>query len=147
MAMKKLLVALFGLAAAAAGAQQALGTVSNVQGVVTVTQGTTGTVVMPGSPILNGMRFVTTSNGTTTLTMNSGCVVTLQPGQAVTVLQSMSCQQLVAAVQPVPVAPGGGAVFAANPGLVNAFIITVGLGAAAHGLRRIVADDQNISPN
>src|SRR5512141_392107 len=105
MVMKKLLLALSSLAAAAAMAQTALGTVSNVQGVVTATQGATGTVVTPGSLIMNGTRFVTTSTGSVTLTLNNGCVVTLQPAQSVTVLQSMTCQQLVAAVQPVPTAP------------------------------------------
>ena len=57
MALKKILVALSSFAATAVMAQ-ALGTVSNVQGVVTATQGATGVAVTPGSPIVNGMRFV-----------------------------------------------------------------------------------------
>jgi hypothetical protein len=142
MALKKLLIALSSLAAAAAIAQPALGTVSNVQGIVTATQGATATTVAPGSPIVNGMRFVTTSSGTATLTMNSGCVVTLQPGQAVTVLQSMNCQQLTAAVQAVSVAPvatAGGA----TPVVVTGFLLAVGAGVLYEATR----DDENLSPN
>ena len=141
MALKKILVALSSFAATAVMAQ-ALGTVSNVQGVVTATQGATGVAVTPGSPIVNGMRFVTTSSGTATLTLNSGCVVTLQPGQAVTVLQSMNCQQLIAAVQPVPVAPAG-TLIGATPGIVTAFVLAVGAGV----LYEATKDDENLSPN
>jgi hypothetical protein len=142
MALKKLLIALSSFIAASAMAQASLGTVSNVQGVVTATQGATGTAVAPGSPILNGMRFVTTSSGTATLTLNSGCVVTLQPGQAVTVLQSMNCQQLTAAVQAVPVAPVG-AIAAVNPLIPVGFAIAVGVGV----LREATKNDENLSPN
>ena len=142
MALKKLLVALSSIVAAAAMAQAPLGTVSNVQGVVTATQGATGVVVTPGSPIVNGMRFVTTSSGTATLTLNSGCVVTLQPGQAVTVLQSMNCQQLTAAVQPVPVAPAT-AFRGGTPPIVTGFLLAVGAGVLYEATR----DDDNLSPN
>jgi hypothetical protein len=143
MALKKLLVALSSLAAVAAMAQTALGTVSNVRGIVTATQGATGTAVAPGSPILNGTRFVTTSSGSATLTLNSGCVVTLQPGQAVTVLQSMTCQQLTAAVTAVPVAPGAAAVAGASPAIVTGFVLAVGLGA----LQDATSNNENLSPN
>ena len=143
MALKKLLVALASLAAAAAIAQSALGTVSNVQGVVTATQGTTGTVVAPGSVIVNGTRFVTTSTGTVTLRLNSGCVVTLQPAQSVTVLQNMTCQQLTAAVQPVPVAPAQVFAAGANPAVVIGFVLAV----AAGTLYEATKDDENLSPN
>src|SRR3954467_3439657 len=116
MALKKLFVALSSLVAAAA-MEQSLGTVSNVQGIVTATQGATGTTVAPGSAIVNGTRFVTTSTGSVTLSLNNGCVVTLQPGQAVTVLQSMTCQQLTAAVQAVPVAPNAAVAGAGTPAI------------------------------
>lgn len=115
MTPKHLLLALATLACAPAFAQAPLGTVTQVEGVVTATQGATGVAVTPGTPIQNGMRFVTTSRGSVTLQLNSGCTVSVPAGHGVTVLQSMTCQQLTAAVQPVvPVAaqPGfaGGAV-------------------------------------
>jgi hypothetical protein len=117
MALKKLLVALSSLAAAAAMAQS-LGTVSNVQGIVTATQGAT-------------------------LALNNGCVVTLQPGQAVTVLQSMTCQQLTAAVQAVPVAPAAAVAAGATPAIVTGFGLAVGLGA----LQDATSNNENLSPN
>ena len=141
MALKKLFAALASLAAAAAFAQPVLGTVTNVQGVVTATQGATGVAVTPGSPIVNGMRFVTTSSGTATLTLNSGCVVTLQPGQAVTVLQSMNCQQLVAAVQPVPVGPGRPILVGGGNGIAIAgLLVPIVLFTA-------IRNEENLSPN
>jgi hypothetical protein len=116
MTPKNLLLAAVAFAAVSAFAQQSIGTVSNVQGVVTATQGGTGVTVTPGTPIQNGMRFVTTSSGSVTLQLNSGCTVTVPPNSGVTVLSSMTCQQLVAAVQPVtpvaaqtPFGPGPGA--------------------------------------
>lgn len=101
MTLKKLLLALSAFVGAAAFAQAPLGTVTNVQGVVTATQGATGMTVTPGTVVQNGMRFVTTSNGSMTLRLNSGCTVTVPGGHGVTVLQTMTCQQLTAAVQPV----------------------------------------------
>jgi hypothetical protein len=141
--MKKLLLVLSAAFGVAAFAQPVLGTVSNVQGVVTSIQGATGTVVTEGSPIVNGMRLVTTSSGSVSLSLNSGCTITLHPGQAVTVLHSLSCQQLTAAVQPVPVGPS---LAAANPALVNGLIVAGALGAAIAGVR-VITKDENLSPN
>src|SRR3954469_4354258 len=105
MMIKNLLLALSAFAAVSAFAQAPLGTVTNVEGVVTATQGATGVAVTPGTPIQNGMRFVTTSRGSATLQLNTGCTVSVPPGRGVPVLQSMPCQQPAAAAQPlVPVA-------------------------------------------
>lgn len=143
--MKKLLV-LSALACASAIAQAPLGTVINVNGVVTATQGATGATVVQGSPVVNGMRFVTTSNGRVTLRMNSGCVVNLAPGQALTVLQTMNCQELVAAVQTVqPVATGPS--FSPSPGLVNGVILAGAAGIMIQILRHELDDDEPLSPN
>lgn len=98
--MRKLIAVSSALFAAAALAQAGVGTVGNVQGVVTVTDGVTGGTVKAGAPVTNGMRFVTTSSGSVTLQLR-GCTVNLGPNQAVTVVQSMSCEQLTAAVQNV----------------------------------------------
>lgn len=143
--MKRIL-ALSALACASAFAQAPLGTVVNVQGVVTATTGATGTTVTTGTPILNGTRFVTTSNGSMTLRMNSGCVVNLPPGRAVTVLQQMTCQELQAAVQTVqPVASGQQ--FPPAPGIVNAVILVGAGGLIATILRKELDDDEPLSPN
>lgn len=102
MTFKKLLLVSTVLVGAAAFAQQPLGTVTGVKGVVTATQGATGMTVSQGTPVQNGMRFVTTTNASVTLRMNSGCVVTVPGNHTVTVLQSMNCQQLAQAVQAIP---------------------------------------------
>lgn len=133
MTSKNLLLALSTLLAASAFAQAPLGTVTNVEGVVTATQGATGVTVTPGTTIQNGMRFVTTSRGSVTLQLNSGCVVTVPPAHGVTVLQSMTCQQLTAAVEPVvPVA--GQTPFGPAPGLVNGVIGIAGAAVLIGGL-------------
>jgi ABC-type proline/glycine betaine transport system substrate-binding protein len=139
---KKLLLAVTALAGATAFAQAPLGTVVNVNGVVTATQGATGTTVTTGSPIQNGMRFVTTSNGSVTLRLNSGCQVNVPPGHGVTVLQSMTCQQLTAAVQPVvPVAASQA--FPPAPGLVNGVVGVTGAVVGLLVLSEIVDDDDD----
>ena len=144
MTSKKLLLALSALVAASAFAQASLGTVTNVEGVVTATQGATGVTVTPGTTIQNGMRFVTTSRASATLQLNSGCIVTIPPNHGVTVLQSMTCPQLTAAVQPVvPVAaqtPLGPA-----PGLVNGVVAVSGAAIAIGGLHHINHTEAHLS--
>ena len=90
MRLKKLLAGLGAFACAYAVAQTNLGTVTNVQGVVTATHGTTVTTVAPGTPIVNGTRMVTTTPSAVTMRLNRGCVVTLRPGQAVTVFAGVA---------------------------------------------------------
>lgn len=101
MSLKSFIAVLLALIAATAFAQdkERLGTVENVRGVVTVTDGATGGTAATGSPINSGMRFVTSSSGSATLKFNNGCEINLKPLEAVTVLRSMDCKALIAAVQ------------------------------------------------
>lgn len=101
MSIKSFLAICSAFVAAAALAQQPLGTVESVQGIVTVTTGTAGGTAVKGFPIGDGMRFVATSSGSAVLRFNNGCVINLQPNQAVTILRSMNCPELLAAVQSV----------------------------------------------
>lgn len=138
------LFALLSASGFAAFAQAPLGTVTNVQGVVTATQGASGVTVTPGTAVQNGMRFVTTSRGSVSLRLNSGCTVTVPPGHGVTVLQSMTCQQLTAAVQPVvPVA--GQLPVATSAGVVNGVVALGGIAVAAGVLHEATKDDNNLS--
>jgi hypothetical protein len=141
---KNLVAALSLLACASAMAQASLGTITNVQGVVTATQGSTATTVTTGQAITNGTRFVTASGGSVTLRLNTGCTVTLQPGQAVTVLQSMGCQELAASVRPVVVTAGGP--LAPNPAVVNGVVLVGGAVLVIAGVREMTRDD-NVSSN
>jgi hypothetical protein len=129
MTFKKLLFALSALVAATAYAQAPLGTVTTVEGVVTATQGTTGVTVVTGTPIQEGMRFVTTSSGRVVLRMNNGCVVTVPAGSAITVLPNQSCQQLAAAVQPLtPTTVMGQRGTFENVGVVNGIVALGAIG-------------------
>lgn len=138
---KKLLLALSLFAGVSAFAQPPIpiGTVVNVNGVVTATQGASGMTVSPGTPIHNGMRFVTTSNASATLRMNSGCQVNLPGSHGVTVLQSMTCPQLTAAVQPV-VPVSAQTAFTPGPAIVNGVVIG-GAGLIAAGIIRTETED------
>lgn len=100
MRLKALIVALSAAAAVPAFAQ-AVGTVTNVTGVATVTTGSSGAAIVSGAPIVNGARVITTSTGTVTLRMNNGCTVTVPGGHAVTVQSNLTCEQLQARIQPV----------------------------------------------
>lgn len=100
MQARKLLIALAGLAAAPVFAQ-AIGTVSSVNGVATVTTGGGGASLAAGAPVMNGARIVTTSASSVTVSLNNGCTLTVPPAHSVTLLSSMTCQQAQAAVLPV----------------------------------------------
>jgi hypothetical protein len=141
--IKTLLAVGSALVATAAFAQAQLGSVASVQGVVTVTDGATGGTVAAGGPIANGMRFVATSNGSAVLRLNNGCVVRLQPGHAVTVLQTMTCDQLTAAVQPAGVAnvAGGGGSFGTGA------LAAGGLMAGGGALGKSITRNKSLSSN
>jgi hypothetical protein len=104
MLTKKLGPIVLGLLASAALAQAQLGTVTSVNGVATVTTGTTGTAITAGAPIVEGARVITTTSGSVTFRLASGCTVNVPAGHAVTVSSSLSCQQLQASVRPVTTA-------------------------------------------
>lgn len=100
MKLKNLLVAIATCSAFPVFAQ-ALGTVTNVEGVATVASGSNVTTLAKGAQVMNGSRIVTTSGSSVTVALNSGCALTVPAGHAVTVVSTMTCQQLQAAVQPV----------------------------------------------
>lgn len=142
MFVKSFLVLYSALAMASAFAQESLGTVGNVQGLVTVIDGASGGTVSPGAPITEGMRFMTTSSGSATLQLNNGCTLTLQPGQAVTVHDRMTCPALVAAVENLD----GVAVLAGAGGSAGKGILAVGaLAAGGFALHRVLDSNPNLS--
>lgn len=115
------------LLASLAYAQAQVGTVGNVQGLVTDTDGASVSSTTPGERIVDGERFVTSSNGSVTLQLNNGCTLTLQPNQAVTIDSRMTCRELTAAVTPVggpPGAPGFAGTKAG--GLIGVAALTAG---------------------
>lgn len=127
------------LLASAAFAQNApsLGTVRSVEGLVTETDGASVMSAEAGKPIHDGERFVTSSSGKITLQLNNGCTITLEPNQAVTIDEKMTCRALVAAVEPVGTATGlglGRFVAAGSPA-AGAFAVT-GLVLAGYVVHR-----------
>ncbi|MES2979224.1 MAG: hypothetical protein V4731_12440 [Pseudomonadota bacterium] len=86
----------------------AVGVIQSAQGLVTVSQGNTLSNALGGSPITNGARIVTTSTGTSSIRLSSGCTIPLSPNQAVTIDTSLSCQaQINNVVSVAPTAPPG----------------------------------------
>ena len=121
-----------------------LGKVGDVQGLVTDSDGTTVSSTVPGEPIRDGERFVTSSNGTVTLRFDNGCTLTLQPNQAVTVDSRMTCRELIAAISPVsglPVVAGAGGTRAG--GLLGVAALT----AAYFAIDRALGKNPNVSGN
>jgi hypothetical protein len=106
MQIRPLLAVVAALAVAPAFGQT-IGTVTSVTGVATVTTSSGGTTLAPGAPVVHGSRIVTTSGSSATLSLNSGCTLVVPPSHAVTVLSSMTCQDLQAAVKPMGAVAAG----------------------------------------
>ena len=142
MSVKSILILSASFAAAAAFAQTSLGTVSNVQGLVTDTVGDQVTSTNPGEQIVDGERFVTSSSGTVTLEFNNGCKLTLEPNQAVTIDSRMGCKALLAAVSPVGGPPG---LAIASGNAANGLLSIAALAAGGFALDRVLVKNPNLS--
>ena len=132
---------------AQAPAPEAVGVVTRVEGLATVSQGDTLGNVFKDEVILQNARVVTTATGSTTIRLNNGCVIDLKPNQAVTVDFKRECKALLAAIQPagaVGVA-GAGGVGAAGvpPGLGNALIVGGGVLTGLGVIRAISNSNEN----
>jgi hypothetical protein len=118
-----------------------LGTVGEVNGLVTMSLGSQVATVAPGTPVFEGARFVTSSGGSLHLNLPGGCGVDLQPNQMVTISQSMTCQQQVAAIVTVTnTAAAGGA-----GALLRTALPLVGAAALAAAVSRDKTQEAAIS--
>src|SRR5512133_2307560 len=108
MRFKSIVITCSALLAASAFAQTVIGKATRVEGIVTMTDGVRGGTLLVNSPITDGARVVTSSNGSATLRIDNGCDITLKPNQAVTVRQQ-PCEVLLLGIQSV----GAGAAVAA----------------------------------
>ena len=144
--MSKKMSVLFGVALLASAAfaqnQPSLGTVRNVEGLVTDTDGASVTSTEVGEPIHDGERFVTSSSGRVTLELNNGCTLKLEPNQAVTIDRNMTCRALLAAVEPVGGAAGLGSFAAAGSPRAGALAVG-GLILAGYGIHRTIFKDKD----
>lgn len=148
MSLKSLSIIASALLASAAFAQNApvsqesLGTVRNVQGVVTDTDGASVTSTEVGEAIHDGERFVTSSSGFVTLQMNNGCTITMQPNQAVTIDKRMNCRELLAALGSVG---GAGALAFGGAAAGNGALAAGALVAGGFVLHRALDRNPSIS--
>ena len=105
-------------------APEAVGVVTRVEGLVTVSQGNTMGNVFKDEVILQNARVVTTASGSTTIRLNNGCVIEMKPNQAVTVDIRRECKAILASIQPA------GAMVASGVGVGSGVGGAVGLGNA-----------------
>src|SRR4051812_37416710 len=89
------------LAVCASAWAQPIGTATNVQGLVTVSDGQTLTNLQPGQPIPDGSTVITGSSSSVTLQVQvqgGPCSVNVGPGSQVQVSSTQTCSQLNSAV-------------------------------------------------
>lgn len=133
------------LLATSALAQTVIGKATQVEGIVTMTDGVRGGTLVVGSPITDGSRVVTSSNGNATLRLDSGCTITLKPNQAVTV-RDRPCEALL--VQSIG---GAGGVLAGVSGSGGSAAVgaasVLALGAGGALLNNQLLDNRPISSN
>ncbi|MBG9389048.1 hypothetical protein [Caenimonas aquaedulcis] len=97
-----------------------VGKTAKVQGLVTVSLGTSVSSVVNDAPVYEGSRFVTGSTGSAELDFGSGCIVALVPNQTLTVDSAATCDDRKAAVLWLTggtVAAAGGASYVPLAGL------------------------------
>ena len=106
-------------------APEAVGVVTGVRGLVTVSQGNTMGNAFEDEVVLQNARVVTTATGSTTIRLNNGCVIDLKPNQALSVDIRRECKAILAAIEPTgPVGVAGGVAAVGVPsGLNNAMIV------------------------
>ena len=121
---------------------EAVGVVTRVEGLVTVSQGNTMRNAFKDEVILQNARVVTTSSGSTTIRLNNGCVIDLKPNQAVTVDFKRECKAILAAIQPAGAVSGVGAA-GVPPGLNNAIIVGAGVLMGVGLINAISNSNQN----
>lgn len=132
--MKKTLA--FVLAATAFGgvwaqSPPAVGSIQNVQGLVTISQDQTLRNAVSGSALTNGARVVSTTTGSGEIVLANGCRITLAANRAVTINTALPCNDLIASVTPI-----GPVIASTAPATTSAaadarFLGVVGTGAVA----------------
>ncbi len=114
-----------------------VGSIAKVQGLVTVSVGTTVANVASDSPIIDGSRYVTSSTGRADLGFKDGCNVTLGPNQWTSVDASTDCATRQSAVVLITDSSGGaglgGSGSGIGPFLTSAALLLGGAGAGRSG--------------
>jgi len=74
------------------------GVVESVEGLVTVSQDNSLGNLVKDAKISSGARVVTTTTGSVSMKLASGCVIRMIPNQAVTIDSKLDCKALVASI-------------------------------------------------
>lgn len=129
-------------------APTAVGTVTKVEGLVTMSFGSQVATVQPGTPIFDGARLVSSSTGTGVLQLRleGGCTLNLAPNQMVTVGSSLTCSQQVAAIVTLPGSAVAGGGFAGGGAFAQVALPLLGAGALAAALARSPVSETAITP-
>lgn len=106
-----------GAPAVAVAAPQIVGATVEVQGLVTVSDGTSISNVRSNDPVIDHSRYVTSSTGSITLKYRENCEVRLKPNEALTVDGTKNCDELIALIQGV--GGSGGGIFAGSNLLIG----------------------------
>lgn len=80
-------------------AQSVLGSAIEVQGLVTVSNGTSLTNAVSGMLVVDGSRIVTSSGSSATVRLKNDCVLKMGPNQSLTVAADRTCDELLAQLQ------------------------------------------------
>lgn len=145
---KPLIAAVLSCAAGMALAQsqqpvEALGKVTEARGVVTVSDGATVGIAERGTAFFDGTRFVSSPSGRAELTLDNGCKIRLEPSQSLVVRGKISCDALMALVQPVSGAPALAAGGAISTGTA---LRVAGIAGAALLMARSGGSDSGTTP-
>ena len=129
---------------AQAPAPEAVGLVTRAEGLVTVSQNNTLGNAFKDEIILQNARVMTTTNGSTTIRLNNGCIVDLKPNQAITIDYRRECKVILASIQPAgEVGFGGVGAAGVPPGLNNAIFVGAGVLIGLGAINAISKSNEN----
>ena len=126
-------------------APEAVGVVTRVEGLATVSQGNIIGNVSKDEVILQNARVVTTASASTTIRLKNGCVIDLKPSQAVTVDIRRECKAILASIQPTGgvVTAGVGSEAGGAVGVGDAVIIGSGIFVTLEAIRALSKSNEN----
>jgi hypothetical protein len=96
---KSIVVVGAALITGAAWAQGVLGTATEVQGLVTVSTGSSMNTAVVGAPIMDGSQFMTSTGSFATLKLANGCELRMKPNQSITIGARQTCDELLALLE------------------------------------------------
>lgn len=97
--MKKVSLLIASALASTVIAQTGVGVASQVEGLVTVSQGQNVGLLQPGTGLADGARVVTGSTGSTVIQVSANCQLRLGPNQSVVVAAGKACAELVSSIE------------------------------------------------